>query len=96
MKKLLQLLPYPVTKDYLNEWLKKNVDKKELEENYLDGHGYYKDGDSSITVYVVKKVPLIFMFNTVSEDYTWKIIGDEEWTKWKNVKKAPFKMTARF
>jgi len=96
MNKIIETLPYPVSRKTLDKWLRNNVDKKDLEDNLFDGHGYYKDGDSSITVYVVKKIPLVFFYNPDSDDYKWKIIGDEEWIRWKDTKSFPIKMRSRF
>lgn len=96
MNRIIKTLDYPISRNNLDEWLKTNVDKKDLGDNLFDGHGYYKDGDSSITVYVVKKVPLIFFYNPDSDDYKWKIIGDDEYVKWKDVSPAPLKMKNRF
>lgn len=96
MHKIIEKLPSEVSRKYLDEWLKTNLDKKDLEENFLDGHGFYKDGEKSLTVYVVKKIPLIFFYNSEQDSYKWKIIGDGEWTEWKDTTPHPFKMKARF
>lgn len=96
MNKIIKSLDYPISRENLNEWLKNNMDKKDLEDNFLDGHGYYKDGENSLTVYVVKKTPLIFFYNPEQDSYRWKILNKEEWVKWKDVTPHPIKMKARF
>jgi len=96
MHKIIEKLPVDVSRKFLNEWLEINVDKKDLEENFFDGHGFYKDEENSLTVYVVKKTPLVFFYNPKQDSYKWKILGDDEWTKWKDTTPNPFKMKARF
>lgn len=96
MNKIIKTLPSPVSRSYLDKWLESNVDKKDLEENLFDGHGFYKDGNSSFTVYVVKNVPLVFFYNPDADNYTWKILLAGEWTKWKETVPHTLKMRARF
>ena len=96
MHKVIEKLPLDVSRKFLDEWLELNIDKKDLEENLFDGHGFYKDGESSLSVYVVEKTPLIFFYNSEQDSYKWKILSDGEWTKWKDTSPHPFKMKARF
>ena len=96
MNKIIKNLDYPISRENLNEWLRNNVDKKDLEDNFLDGHGYYKDGENSLTVYVVKKTPLVFFYIPEQDSYKWKILSDGDWIKWKDTTPHPIRMKARF
>lgn len=99
MNNIAKILSYPVQRKDLNKWLKNNLDKEGLEENFLDGHGYYKNPEKeeeSLVVYVIKKKPLIFIYRMESDDYIWKIIGNNEWVRWKDVPPASIKAKSRF
>ncbi len=83
--------------DELNSWLKDNVDKNGLEENYLDGHGY--EINSNKTVYLINETPIVFDIQNDAPEkekwfYTVRIVN--KYILWKDVPKFNSKMKARF
>ncbi len=85
----------------LDDYIRKNVDKKDLESNYLDGHGYEKVTNK--TVYMINDIPTVFDLEDSNPNkdrwfYTFRTLKVEDIILWKdfNKKNKNLKMESRF
>ena len=82
--------------DEINKWLKDNLDKDGLQENYLDGHGYQKHDNKTVFRSKDKKY---FVFELHEDKYGreyYTVIHAGNFILWIDASKYDSKMKARF